>query len=452
MALSDLLTSTQPKAIWLKRLLLVAMMLLTASTSIAMFRYLTPPLLYQKDFLQEYLFARAVLSHITPYQMISELAALFLSQRDMPFFPHPTPHPPAVIFIALPFGLLPYEQAQAAWFILEAFCLAVVLRLLMQSLFPGLRIAQVALIYLMVIPLLHVWEELGLGQLMMLQLLLLTAAWRAFRADHERTGAVCLGLTLAFKLIAWPLIFLLITKRRWRAAIMTLGTFAGINLAAAAIIGPYEAVYYYSVVSRWVWSIYRGEWGNFSWMSIGWRLFEGTGSSHLTPIHAPPLIAAPNLIYPTSLLAVAIWLAVGLAWAARAPSFDCAFGLALCTSILASPLTWCHYLVLLAIPLSLMVHRIINSGFPARTVSLLLLLIVLLSIPASLLHDVMLLLARVSRPPAGGAVMPFAVSLIDLLPTAALTTLLVFMRQCDRMESHKSANAALINHPAGGRA
>jgi len=416
-----------------------------------MFRYLAFPWLYQKDFLQDYLFACAILSQVSPYQMLPELAALCLPRRDIPLFPHPTPHPPPVIFVALPFGLLPYEQAQVAWFALELFCLVAAMRLLLQPHFPALNIAQVALSCLFIIPLLHFWEELGLGQMMLLQLLLLVAAWRALRVGHERAGAVGLGLALALKLIAWPLVILLMVERRWRAVIVALATFTGANLAAATIMGSRDIIYYYSVVSGWVWSIYRGDWANFSLMSIGWRLFEGTGSSNLTGLHAPPLVAAPGLAYPTSILVVGIWLAVGLTWASRARSFDVAFGMALCTSVFATPLTWCHYLVLLVMPFTITVRRIINLGFPRRYIYQLLFLVMLLSIPASLVYDTMLLFAQTPRLPARGIVIPFAASLIDLVPTAAGIMLLVLMRQLDRKGNHDLAGDAWVSQVAGGR-
>lgn len=448
--IADLLASTRPAAVWLRRLLLLTMILAGVSASSTVIRYLTPPWIYEKDFLQEYLFARAVLGQVNPYGVLQELGTLFLPRPDIPLFPHPTPHPPPVVFVALPFGLLPYEQAQVAWLLLGMSCMVIALWLLLQPHFPGLSIPKFALICLITIPLLHFWEELGLGQLMMLQLLLLMGAWRAFRVGRERAGAVCLGLALALKLIAWPLIILLMVGRKWRAIIVALATFASANLAAALILGPREVIYYYSTVSEWVWGIYRGDWGNFSLMSVGWRLFEGTGVSSLTGLHAPPLVAAPGLAYPAAILVVGIWLVVGLMWAAKARSFDVAFSMTLCTSILASPLTWCHYLILLVMPLSLIARRIINLGCPRRAVYQFLLLVVLLSIPATLFHDAMMLFAQTPQPPARGMVIPFAASLIDLIPTAAVIALLFFLRQLDRKENRAPASVDRAGQTAGG--
>jgi hypothetical protein len=355
-----------------------------------------------------------------------------------------------VVFVALPFGLLPYEQAQVAWLLLGVSCLVIALRLLLHPHFPGLSLSKFALICLITVPLLHFWEELGLGQMMMLQLLLLVAAWRALRVHRAGPGAILLGLALALKLIAWPIVILLMVGKKWRAIIVALATFACANLAAALILGPREVIYYYSVVSGWVWGIYRGDWGNFSLMSVSWRLFGGTGVSSLTGLHAPPLVAAPSLAYPAAILLVGIWLAVGLTWAAQARSFDVAFGMALCTSVLASPLTWCHYLILLVMPLSTVTRQVINLGFPRRYVYQLLLLTGLLSIPASLFHDTVLLFAQPPPTPAGSPIIPFTASLIDLIPAAAVIALLCLLRQLDRQENRAPASVERAGQTAGG--
>jgi hypothetical protein len=448
--LADLLASTRPAAVWLRRLLLLALVSAGVSASATVIRYLTPPWIYEKDFLQEYLFARAVLGQISPYGVLQELGARFLTRPDIPLFPHPTPHPPPVVFVALPFGLLPYEQAQVAWLLLGVSCLVIALRLLLHPHFPGLSLSKFALICLITVPLLHFWEELGLGQMMMLQLLLLVAAWRALRVHRAGPGAILLGLALALKLIAWPIVILLMVGKKWRAIIVALATFACANLAAALILGPREVIYYYSVVSGWVWGIYRGDWGNFSLMSVSWRLFGGTGVSSLTGLHAPPLVAAPSLAYPAAILLVGIWLAVGLTWAAQARSFDVAFGMALCTSVLASPLTWCHYLILLVMPLSTVTRQVINLGFPRRYVYQLLLLTGLLSIPASLFHDTVLLFAQPPPTPAGSPIIPFTASLIDLIPAAAVIALLCLLRQLDRQENRAPASVERAGQTAGG--
>jgi len=426
--IAELLASPRPAAIWLRRLLLAAALVAGLSASATVIRYLAAPWRYEKDFLQEYLFARAVLGQTAPYQPLDALAARFLPRLAIPMFPHPTPHPPPVIFVALPFGLLPYEQAQAAWLVLEVICFAVALRLLTQPLFPGLGLGRFVILTLLTVPLLHFWEEFGLGQLMMLQLLLLVGVWRAWRGGRATLAALLLGLALALKLIAWPLILLLLIRRERRAALIAAATFVCANLAAAAIVGISEVVYYYTAVGRWVWGIYRADWGNFALASIPWRLFDGTGSGLFGGSQTPPLVRLPALAFPVALALVGGWLVGGLFWAARARTFDTAFSLLICTSVLASPLTWCHYLVLLAAPLAVAVRQVSVLGFPRGPVYQLLCIAVLLSIPAALFHDAMM---RFVQPTQAGAGPPFAASLIDLIPAAAVIALLAFLRELD---------------------
>ncbi|MCX7670898.1 MAG: hypothetical protein N2439_12590 [Anaerolineae bacterium] len=163
-------------------------------------------------------------------------------------------------------------------------------------------------------------------------------------------------------------------------------------------------------------------------MSIGWRLFEGIGGAELAGLQATPLLNAPGLAFPVSLGTVGIWLAIGMMWAARADSFDAAFSIALGVSILASPITWCHYLILLMIPLTLAARRIADRGFARRWVYPFVIAVILLSVPASQWRHLMVWLARACQPMSAVHVIPFAVGLVDLIPAAATIALLMLVR------------------------
>jgi hypothetical protein len=317
----------------------------------------------------------------------------------------------------------------------------------MRPLFPDLGKGHFAIVALLIVPFLHFWEELGLGQLMVLQLLLLVGVWRAWRSGRMALAALLLGLALALKLIAWPLILSLLIQRQRRAALIAATTLTCANLAAATIVGTNAVVNYYTAVGAWVGGIYRADWGNFALASIGWRFFDGTGSGLFGGRQTPPLIDLPALALPVAVLLVGGWLVGGLRLAARAKTFDGAFSLTICTSVLASPLAWCHYLILLAIPLMIAARRVITLGFPRGPVYRLLLLALLLSIPAALFHDAMMLFVQSTQAAAGP---PFAASLIDLIPAAAVIALLVFVRALDRNEGHGPASVDRADQTAGG--
>jgi hypothetical protein len=70
---------------------------------------LLPPDVYSKDFLQEYLMARALLLGVNPYLPLSELAARFLGPLPVIVFPHPLAAPPPAAMLSIPLGLLGYK-------------------------------------------------------------------------------------------------------------------------------------------------------------------------------------------------------------------------------------------------------------------------------------------------------------------------------------------------------
>lgn len=426
--LSVLLTSSGLSARLLRYLLVLLAVLLGLGTWELVVKVTFPPYSYRKDFVQEYLLAKAALSHVNPYQVLPELSARFLPYLPNRLFPHPTPHPPPVILVAWPLGLLSYEQAQAVWLVAEIICLVAAIWLLLTTWCLRHSMRWTLLLTLIAVPFFHFWEELIVGQAMILLLLVVSSAWRALRSRRELVGGVLLGLAVALKLIVWPLVVLLMLQKMWRAVLAAGVTVGMANLIAALIMGPHAVIYYYSIVSRMVWSLYRSHEGNLSLLSIGWRLFEGTGSPILVGVQAAPLIGAPDLAFPVSLAVVTGWLMISFALAARARSFDVAFGMVVCASVLVSPIVWSHYLVLLTLPVAVTVRQLAVVGFPRRYVNLLLLMILALSIPAFLLVDIMALFAFAGETTELGPVIPFATSLISLIPTVAVIALLVFLR------------------------
>src|SRR3982074_1650862 len=98
--------------------------------SYALSLYPSDAMLYDKDFGQEYLLARAIRAGVDPYQPIRDLAALFVQATSYLDQEHPTPHPPTVGLFALPLGYLSYPVAVRTWFVFEMVCLVAVVILL----------------------------------------------------------------------------------------------------------------------------------------------------------------------------------------------------------------------------------------------------------------------------------------------------------------------------------
>jgi hypothetical protein len=299
----------------------------------------------KSDFVQEYLNAKATVSGINPYQPLDVLAEQFGITTQ---FRHPSPHPPSFVIFSVPLAFFSYRDAAFIWFVIGLACLLISLRLLF-----SLGTLQLAIVFLIAVGWLPVWANLYLGQLLLLQLVLLTLTWHSLRAQREALGGFLLGLTIAVKLITWPLLIFLIVKRRFRAAAAAVGVVALTNLIALAILGPGPVFNYYLHTGREVGSIYSDHAFNISAWSIGARLFAGTKTTGDVPFHIEPLISAPSLVNLATVAGVLAITIYAFFSALKARAFDTSFAILTCAAIILSPVSWISYLVLLMIPLTM---------------------------------------------------------------------------------------------------
>ncbi len=244
--------------IWMRRIL-VALICIIGLLRLGLFsQSFYSPYVYMKDFIQEYLFARAVLDGVNPYTPLPQLAGEFIGPLPIPILPHSTPHPPPVIFLGLPFALLPYTLSTAVWGLLTLSFITLSIWLILDVLGTErptlLLVALMTLVWIAWRPFL---EELIYGQLMILLGLLLVLAWRLLRQDGFVLGGILLGLVFALKLMAWPLILFFVLKRQWKVVFPTTLTVLVLNLAAAVLISPVVLVDYYLNLSATVMPLYR---------------------------------------------------------------------------------------------------------------------------------------------------------------------------------------------------
>jgi len=314
---------------------------------------LLPPDVYSKDFLQEYLIGRALLSGINPYKPLTELAARLLGPLPVGIFPNPSPHPPPAALLSVPLGLLGYREAATLWLLVELTCSVLAINLLLRQF--GVGPARSFLIALAIFTWNPFYQEFAVGQLTALLLLLLTCAWLALRSGRDVAGGAALGLCLALKLMGWPLIILLLWKKRWRALTSAAVVAGGLNVAALAVMGLQTVTFYYLHVSSSVMLMYRTDPQNFSVWSVGSRLFEGTGTSEIiySAVHAPPLYHLPALAPYASMVFACAMVGYSLRLALRVPSFDCAYAVLICCSVIINPVAWYPYLILLLVPLAI---------------------------------------------------------------------------------------------------
>jgi alpha-1,2-mannosyltransferase len=254
--------------------------------------------------------ARSALHGNSPYPA-ADPAALAHNDRFV--------YPPITALLVAPLAVLPDLAGRALILLLTLGCVLLALRLL------GVRDWRCYGLALLTAPVLN---TVSLGALSSAMLLGVAAAWR-YR-DRRYVAALVTALTAVAKLFAWPLVVWLVATRRLRTAIATcafalillVGGWAAIGFAGLSgyphllrVLSRVEAVQSYSLV--------------------GLLRLHGGAAAALTAV-----------------IGVAVVVAVFIA--ARGPEGDRrSLSVAVAGALLATPVLWLHYLVLLYVPIAL---------------------------------------------------------------------------------------------------
>lgn len=417
----------------IKRLLLVFIVFCSLNGCVRVLGSFSTGAIYQKDFIQGYILAQAMREGINPYLPLPELVPRWLpDQTAFGALPHPTPHPIPVGWLCLPFSLLGYKRGAVTWLLFELACLIGSVYLFLRRTGKTAAAGRTAFVAFAALGWVPVTQDLWYGQLSLFLLFLLMLAWTALREGHPVWGGLLLGLMIAVKFLAWPLVVLLALRRQWKAVGTVAATLLIVHLLAIATIGFENVRDYYLKIGPMLAAYYRAHDSNFSAWTIGQRLFVGGGGN----FYAPPLFDAPllaKIFIP--LLPVALLL-FGLRLAIRAREFDTSFALLVIVSVLISPIAWTHYLVFLAIPVVLLWERLQQQAFPVRFTRI----VLGLSLPLTLTQATYVMTAMwfvQGANAAGVPTVPFWAGLLTLFPLAILAAWFVLVWQSEQTAGSK---------------
>ncbi|HVC35515.1 MAG TPA: glycosyltransferase family 87 protein [Chloroflexota bacterium] len=347
---------------------------------------LRAPGVYDKDLLQDYVMARAIEDGTDPYLPIQTLAERYLGRLPEAPRPTPSPHPPFAGFLLVPLTVVDYPTAAAIWMVLEAACLAASVQLLARAAGARLAPAQTICIAILLLAWYPVFSDLENGQFMVVLLLLLTGAWLAFRAERHALAGVLLGLTVLIKPITWPVLLAFLVRKNWRVVGPSAATLLIGYLVAGLVIGFDRIIVYVTRVLPAVSTLYGATSLNLSLWAVGTRFFTGTellsdNGVNQSVVRISPLVSAPlaaqivSIGVPLALLLVACLLVrthLGDDWT---------LGVMTCVSILVTPISWGHYLVLAAIPATLVIQWLVAHRFPVAATNAALAVALLLVCP-----------------------------------------------------------------------
>jgi hypothetical protein len=260
-------------------------------------------------------------------------------------------HPPPAVLLALPLGRLDYRSAVLAWNLLSFVALAVSLWLVAWQLRVPFTVWSLLPTLTLLILCSPLRSQIVLGQWNLVLLLLITAAWAADRSGHPVWAGVLVGAAAAVKLFPGFLLLYFLLQGRWRALAAGVGCFLVITLTTAGVLGLDTYQVYATQVVPAVDASHRGTWANVSLPGFWSKLFDpGHGSANLVALRDSPALArAAGLVSCAVVTGLLAWLV----YRARSqPQRDRAFGLAVITMVLVSPISWDHYLLLLLVPLA----------------------------------------------------------------------------------------------------
>jgi hypothetical protein len=270
---------------------------------------------------------------------IFRTAASAVIHGRSPYVTHPTEaafahfdkfvYPPVAALVFAPFAALPARPGGVMMFTAGLAALLGALRLLGVE---DWRCYGVAVISAPTI------NTLALGAITSFLLLGAALAWR-YR-DKPAVAGVATAFTAVLKLFLWPLGVWLLVTRRWRAAVICAGTGLILLLGSWAVIDFAGLRSYPTLVHL----LQQAE------APVSYSLVALLGLSGGTATAVTVVLSLAAV--------VAVWLA------ARGSGGDRrGFAVAVVASLLASPLIWIHYLLLLYVPIALYRPRLSGLWF-----------------------------------------------------------------------------------------
>ncbi len=312
------------------------------------------------DFFADYASARNFLENRDVYTPHEQTLRRYLhgSSTGAPTFRYNV-HPPSSVLLAVPLAWLGFSSAFLFWNVLSLACIAGALWIIQRELELAATVWSIfpAISLLMVYT--PLWDQVRMGQLSALLLLLLTGAWSALRSGRPILSGSLLAVAASVKLFPGFLFLYLLFQRRWRSLAAGLVALDVITVLTASILGwdAYRS-YLTQVLPEAQW--YRVLWGNLSLPGFWSRLFESIPTFAGTLVHARPVIESPSIFW-IALTASAVTVLFLLAWVSMGQNsrehFDLGYACAIIAMLLLSPVTWSHSLLMLILPILIFWRR-----------------------------------------------------------------------------------------------
>lgn len=298
---------------------------------------------WREDFMQDYVSARAWRDGEDPTASTASLTERYMGSAWLIYSEaseeQRNPHSPLHLALVLPLSFFSYTTARIAWTLLEALLFVTSIFWIARAL--GIRRLHAVAVGLTMLAIPIVQKDLMFGQSNAITLFLLTCSWLLLRRDHDITAGAVLGLAVAFRLYPVFLVIALAKLGRRRAIAAQLGVAGALTVAGFLVYGTVPISENFE---QW-----RAAPMSLSLIAIPYRWFASSQWRSAAVIDAPGIIPV--------IVAGLVLLCVVMAWrSVRRDDVD-SFWNATPWMLLAVPLSWEHYGVLLVPLLLLIVAR-----------------------------------------------------------------------------------------------
>ena len=268
----------------------------------------------------------------------------------------PYAYAPLIAMIFVPATYLPHALVAAVWWGINVASLLLGSWLCLRSMGP-VEPLGLAVVFLLLYRFDPAVVTLRLGQIELLQYLLLAAVLHALARRRDRWAGLALGLATGLKFFPGALIVLLLWQRRWRAALWSVGT------AALAIGGSFALVGSGALGKYWSFTTMYGIGGAFAAFPLNQSLNGFLSRNLMHNVFTPSLKGwhLPALAVGLTLLADAVIATVsarvtwpGSGGESRAGTMRLLaleYALAVAALTLISPHSQVYALIWLAVPL-----------------------------------------------------------------------------------------------------
>jgi len=300
------------------------------------------------DFAQYYLAGKRTLEGLSIYNgLIPAAEAIGLRGLWIDSFPYP----PLFALMVMPLSTLPYSWALLVWYSLSLIFFDASLLLVMLA--RGIEIPPYRAVLLsgLLLFLLPTFIHLSIGQVELLLLLVLVAAWRGYRQGNRWLPGALVGLATGIKLFPGALLLYFITKREFKSLVAATVTLLGFLAVTVASLGLPEHLDYVRKALPAV-APFLSSLGNHSLSGLVYSGFWLVQSSGQWPGPSPVAVCLAALL-SLSALGATCWACWG--GEQSRGSLDLEFSLFFIAMILVSPISFVYYQVFLIFPLLIFV-------------------------------------------------------------------------------------------------